>query len=185
MHAFAFECMPQDIVMQMQTLSARIPAEDMEWLAGLEMQGAVSPSDKLRALIAQVRRQNEGTLNYERSLGWLRDLVAPFVNAIRAVEHHNRMHSEVLTIVGEWLPQVMATLLSERLLAKDAKARAMDVEDLVVQRCFQLLASIMRLAVTRHAACYSPDVIDKHISPVLEVAEIVIQTRGMKEEKRD
>src|SRR5215468_11218966 len=84
-------------VMQMQTLSARIPMDDMEWLAGLDMQGAVSPSDKLRALIAQVRRQHDGTLDYERSLGWLRDLVTPFVTAVRAFEHHNRLHSEVLT----------------------------------------------------------------------------------------
>ena len=51
--------------MQMQTLSARIPLEDIEWLASLDIQGAVSPSDKLRALIAQMRRQYEGTLDYE------------------------------------------------------------------------------------------------------------------------
>jgi hypothetical protein len=172
-------------VMQMQTLSARIPTEDMEWLASLDLQGAVSPSDKLRALIAQMRRQHEGTLDYERSLGWLRDLVAPFVTAIRAFEHHNRMHSEVLTLAAEWLPQVMATLLSERTLARDARAQAIDVEDIVVQRCFQLLASIMRLAVTREAACYSPDVIDKHLPGVLELAGIVTQTRKMREETRD
>jgi hypothetical protein len=171
--------------MQMQTLSARIPMDDMEWLAGLDIQGAVSPSDKLRALIAQIRRQHEGTLDYERSLGWLRDLVAPFVTAIRAVEHHNRMHSEVLTLAAEWLPQVMATLLSERALAKDAKKQAIDVEEIVVQRCFQLLASIMRLAVTRDAACYNPTVIDKHMSTVLEIAGIVTQTRKMREETRD
>jgi hypothetical protein len=169
----------------MQTLSARIPMDDMEWLAGLDIQGAVSPSDKLRALIAQIRRQHEGTLDYERSLGWLRDLVAPFVTAIRAVEHHNRMHSEVLTLAAEWLPQVMATLLSERALAKDAKKQAIDVEEIVVQRCFQLLASIMRLAVTRDAACYNPTVIDKHMSTVLEIAGIVTQTRKMREETRD
>src|SRR5215471_16070889 len=108
--------------MQMQTLSARIPIDDMEWLAGLDIQGAASPSDKLRALIAQVRRQHEGTLDYEGSLSWLRDLVAPFVTAIRALEHENRMHSEVLTLVTEALPPIMATLLSERGLAKDAKA---------------------------------------------------------------
>ena len=64
----------------------------------------------------------------------------------------------------------MATLLSERTLSKDAKKRAIDVEEIVVQRCFQLLASIMRLAVTRDAACYSPAVIDKHVSTVLEIA---------------
>jgi hypothetical protein len=171
--------------MQMQTLSARIPTEDIEWLAGLDIQGAVSPSDKLRALIAQMRRQQEGTLDYERSLSWLRDLVAPFVTSIRAFEHNNRMHSEVLTLAAEWLPQIMATLLSERSLPKDAKKRAIDVEEIVVQRCFQLLASIMRLAVTRDAACYDPTVIDRHISSVLEIAGIVTQVRKMREDKRD
>ena len=54
--------------MQMQTLSARIPTEDMEWLVGLDIQGAVSPSDKLRSLIGQMRRQYEGTLDYPRSV---------------------------------------------------------------------------------------------------------------------
>jgi hypothetical protein len=171
--------------MQMQTLSARIPLEDIEWLASLDIQGAVSPSNKLRALIAQMRRQYEGTLDYERSLSWLRDLIAPFVTAIRALEHNNRMHSEVLTLTAEWLPQIMATLLSERALPKDAKKRAIDVEEIVVQRCFQLLASIMRLAVTRAAACYSPAVIDKHVASVLEIAQIITQTRRMREEKRD
>src|SRR5262249_10185916 len=82
---------------QMQTLSARIPTEDLEWLVSLDLQGAVSPSDKVRALIGQLRRQHEGTLDYQSSLGWLRDLVAPFVSAIRTLEHHNQMHSEVLT----------------------------------------------------------------------------------------
>jgi len=172
-------------VMQMQTLSARIPSEDMEWLAGLDIQGAVSPSDKLRALIAQMRRQQEGTLDYERSLSWLRDLVAPFVTAIRALEHQNRMHSEALTLAAEWLPQIMATLLSERGLAKEAKKRAVDIEEIVVQRCFQLLISIMRLAVTRSAGCYNPAVIDKHLPNVLEIAEIVSRARKMREESRD
>ena len=171
--------------MQMQTLSARIPVEDIEWLASLEIQGAISPSDKLRALIAQMRRQYAGTLDYEASLSWLRDLVAPFVTAIRAFEHQNRMHSEVLTLTAEWLPQIMATLLSERTLAKDDRERAIAVEEIVVQRCFQLLTSLMRLAVTRDTACYSPAVIDRHVSTVLELAGIVAQARKTREEIRD
>ncbi len=68
---------------------------------------------------------------------------------------------------------------------EDARKRAIDVEEIVVQRCFQLLASLMRLAVTRDAACYNPAVIDKHLSTVLEIAGIVTQTRKMREEKRD
>jgi hypothetical protein len=169
--------------MQMQTLSARIPTEDMEWLVGLDIQGAVSPSDKLRALIGQMRRQQEGTLDYQRSLSWLRDLVAPFVTAIRALEHRHRMHSEALTLAAEALPQIMATLLSERGLTKDDKARAIEIEEIVVQRCFQLLTSLLRLAVTRDAGCYNPTVIDTHVRGVLEVAEVVTRARQMREEK--
>jgi hypothetical protein len=168
--------------MQMQTLSARIPTEDLQWLAGLDIEGAVSPSDKLRALIGQMRRQHEGTLDYQGSLSWLRDLVAPFVTAVRALEHQNRMHSEVLTLAAEALPQIMATLLSERALPRDDKTRAIEVEDIVVQRCFQLLTSLLRLAVTREAACYNPAVIDAHVGSVLEIADIVKQARKLREE---
>ena len=171
--------------MQMQTLSARIPTEDLEWLVGLNIQGAVSPSDKVRSLIGQLRRQQEGTLDYQRSLAWLRDLVAPFVSAIRAIEHQNRMHSEALTLVAEALPQIMATLLSERGLTNDAKTRAAEVEQIVVQRCFQLLTSILRLAVTSDAACYDPKVIESHVPRVLEIAQIITQTRKMRENKHD
>ena len=171
--------------MQMQTLSARIPTEDLEWLVGLDIQGAVSPSDKLRALIGQMRRQHEG--RSITSAAWAGCAIwwRPSSARIRALEHHNRMHSEVLTLVAEALPQIMATLLSERGLANDAKKRAIEVEEIVVQRCFQLLTSILRLAVTRDAACYNPKVIDTHVPPVLEIAEIIAQTRKMREKKHD
>jgi hypothetical protein len=43
----------------------------------------------------------------------------------------------------------------------------------------------MRLAVAPEAACYSPTVIDKHASAVLELADIVTQTRKMRENRRD
>jgi len=169
--------------MQMQTLSARIPTEDLEWLSGLDLQGAVSPSDKVRALIGQLRRQHEGTLDYQRSLAWLRDLVAPFVSAIGTLEHRNQMHSEVLAQVAEALPQIMATLLSERGLTDDATKRATEIEQIVVQRCFQLLMSMLRLAVTREAACYNSRVLDPYVPQVLEIAEIIAQTRKMRETK--
>ena len=110
---------------------------------------------------------------------WLTEVAA------YAKSHPNADLGLHLTLTAEWLPQIMATLLSERALPKDAKKRAIDLEDIIVQRCFQLLASIMRLAVTRAAACYSPAVIDKHVSIVLEIAEIVVQTRRMREDRRD
>jgi hypothetical protein len=159
--------------MQMQTLSARVPTEDVEWLAALDIQGAISPSDKLRTLIAQMRRQYEGAMDYAACVSWLRDLLAPVVTSVRTFEHQNRTHSEVLTLTAEWLPQIMATLLSERALGKMTPSRAHETEEMVVQRCFQLLASLLRLAVTREAACYDPAVIERHLPAIIELAEIV------------
>jgi len=169
--------------MQMQTLSARIPTEDMEWLTGLQVSGAVSPSDKLRALIAQMRRQHEGTVDYERSLVWLRDLAAPFVTSIKAAEHRERIHSELVSLAAEWVPQIMATMLSERGGGKDAQKHLLDLEALLAQRCFQFLTSLLRLAVTPGGGCYNPAVIDKYTSGVLEIAEIVMHLRKMREQK--
>ena len=60
-----------------------------------------------------------------------------------------------------------------------------EVEQIVVQRCFQLLTSILRLAVTHDAACYDPKVIETHVPRVLEIAQIIAQTRRMREDKHD
>jgi hypothetical protein len=162
---------------QMQTLSARVPSEDVEWLATLPMQGASSPSDKLRALIAQMRRQHEGSVDYAAGIAWLRDMLAPCITAIRAFEHHEKEHSELLTTVAEAVPQIMATLISANGLKCDDRARAIELENMVAQRVLQLSASVLRLAVTKEAACYNPAVIDANVSPVIEIAEIVAQTR--------
>jgi hypothetical protein len=85
------------MAIQMQTVSARLPSEDLQWLSALELPGAVTPSDKLRALIAQMRKQHEGALDYAACLAWLRDLLSPFVIELRGIEHRERTHSEALS----------------------------------------------------------------------------------------
>ena len=171
--------------MQMQTLSARIPTEDLEWLVGLDLQGAVSPSDKLRALIGQLRRQHEGSLDYQRSLGWLRDLVAPFVSAIRGVRapepdafggaHAGRRRR---------LPQIMATLLSERALGDDAKKRGdrgrRDRGAALLPAAHRRSCGLRSRATPRATIRRC---IDAHVPQVLEIVEIIAQTRRMREEK--
>jgi hypothetical protein len=168
--------------MQMQTLSVRVPADDVAWLATLDLQGAVSPSDKLRTLIAQMRRQSEGGMDYAASVAWLRDLLTPLVTRIHAVENRHRMHSEALSLTAEWLPAIMATLLSARGIDVNDRARAVELEDLLVERCFQMLTSLLRLAVTREAACYDPGILDRHLPAVIEISAIVAQTRRVQRE---
>lgn len=160
----------------MQTLSVRVPSEDIEWLASLEVPGAVTPSDKLRALIAQMRRQHQGTMDYAACVAWLRDLLAPFVVALREVEHRQKIHSEAMNAVLEWVPQIAATLLAERHFGTDAK-KVTALEDALIQRCFQLTTSLLRLGITPRAECYDPSAIERHLGRVIELADLISADR--------
>lgn len=172
------------INVQMQTLSARVPSEDLQWLSALEIGGAVTPSDKLRALIAQMRKQHEGALDYTACTAWLRDLLGPFIARIRGMEHRERMHSAAIGVVAEWAPQIMATLLSEHQFEKDAAESARALEESVVRQCFQLLAALLRLGVTPDADCYRADVIETQLPRVLELVHVISTNRESTKEKR-
>ena len=168
---------------QMQTVSVRISSDDLAWLSSLQAPGAVTPSDKLRSLIAQMRKQYEGALDYAACVAWLRDLLGPLVAEIRALERQHRIHSAALMAIVEWAPQIMATLLAGHGLDKRGAAEASALEDALVQQCFQLLAALMRLGVTPGADCYSPDAIDRRLPRILELAHLISANRAsLKEE---
>jgi hypothetical protein len=172
------------MAIQMQTVSARLPSDDLEWLSALDLPGAVTPSDKLRALIAQMRKQHEGALDYSACLSWLRDLLSPFVIELRGIEHRERTHSEAVSAVIAWAPQVMATMLSARDFGDEGIGRSREVEDALVQCCFRLLIALLRLGVTPAAECYTPDVIEKHLPRIIELVELITANRETLKEKQ-
>ena len=172
------------MAVQMQTVSARLPSEDLQWLSALELPGAVTPSDKLRALIAQMRKQYEGALDYSACLAWLRDLLAPFIIELRSVEHRERIHSAAVSAIIAWAPQIMATMLSARDFGEDGTARAREVEDALVQSCFHLLMALLRLGVTPSAECYTPDVIEKQLPRITELVQLITANRETLKEKQ-
>jgi hypothetical protein len=171
------------MAIQMQTVSARLPSEDLQWLSALELPGAVTPSDKLRALIAQMRKQHEGALDYSACLAWLRDLLASFVIELRGIEHRERTHSAALSAIIAWAPQIMATMLSGRDFGDDGVTRAREVEDALVQSCFHLLMALLRLGVTPAAECYTPDVIEKRLPRIIELVQLISANRETLKEK--
>lgn len=160
----------------MQTVSIRISNDDMEWLATLNLQGANTPSDKLRALVAQIRRQQEGAADYAAGSVWMRDLVTPLIAKLGAHENQNGAHSEVVRLVAEWVPQVMALLISET-NAHDTTQRWPQLEDRLTARVFQLITAVLRLAVTQKADCYDPNVLEKYLPQVTELVNVIAANR--------
>lgn len=155
-------------------ISARIPSEDAAFLAGLKLEGAVTPSDKLRAIIGAARRQQEGNTDFASSLQWLRDQMTPALDRIAQQEHVLGQHSELVSLLGASLPSLMAAMFTAP--ANNAESLR-QLEAALAQRSFQLLESILRLGITRRANCYDPGIVQQHLEPVLELAELVSLTK--------
>jgi hypothetical protein len=162
----------------MQTVSARISSEDLVWLASLEVAGATTPSDKIRALIGQLRRQHEGSSDFASGLAWMRELVAPVMARVGALEHHQGNHSEIVRLLGEWVPQCMAVFLAQANLPADGRKPAVQLEEQLATRAFQLLSGVLRLGLTPTTDCYDPRVLDRHLPHVLELAAIIAAQRS-------
>lgn len=162
----------------MQTVSARIPTEDLEWLATLNVQGASTPSDKIRALVSQLKRQHEGAADYGASLTWMRDLVAPFVTRIGSLEHRQGNHSEVVRLVAEWLPQAMALIVAENGGGTLTQPKAQQIEERLIAKVMQLITGILRLGVTQTADCYDPRALEKHLPQIIELVGVIATNRS-------
>jgi hypothetical protein len=98
----------------METLAGRVPADLYQWFAGLQVEGATTNSDKLRVLLAQMKRQYDGSFDYVAAQSLFRDMTAPLRLSLGALERDAGMHSEVMSSLIEHLCALSAQLLSAR-----------------------------------------------------------------------
>jgi hypothetical protein len=161
----------------MQTMSVRLPTEDLEWLATHDVAGASSPSDKLRALVAQYRRQQEGSNDLATAMSWMRDLIAPLMTKIGAAEHRAGTHSEIVRLMGEWVPQTMALLIAENGINVSAQKNLTQLEERLATRINQLITATLRLVVTQSSDSYDPQVFDKYLPTIIELVGVIAASR--------
>lgn len=157
------------------TISARISHEDAEFISQLEINDAKTPSDKLRAVIAEARRRSARKMDYASSLQMVQEIILPVTQKIREKEVENSVHSEVLTRLTEWVPDALAFLISftHQTDTKDEHQHMLQLEQGLVERLFRLMESFLQLAISSTCPCYQPDIIQTNISPVLELCEVI------------
>lgn len=163
-------------------ISTRINQKDADFLAGLSIEGALTPSDKLRALIDEARRRREGVHEYGAGLKHTRELVGPALDRTLQIETQGLPHSELIPLVGEWLAESMAYLISgipEDGPFDDAEeAQLREVERGLAERVFRLLQQVLRLGVTKDAPCYDSGLVARSLSPALELLEVLRLVHG-------
>lgn len=159
-------------------LSVRISQDDASFIARVTIPGAVTPSEKVRALIAQARERQQSEKNPADAASLLSSLFEARRLEIRRLEEKTASHSELITQLGAWLPRFLAlfmsTPLSRDLEAHEALRR---LERGVVREIMSLMEGVLRLAVTREEPCYDPRVISSQIGVVKELIDLVHASR--------
>ena len=163
---------------QMQTVSIRLPDDDFQWLASLPDGYGKTPSEKLRALLQHMRQQEAGLHDPERCSTWMRGLVQPLTDALSSIERRQKAHSDLLTSIVEHVPQIMAALIATRLTTDSGEKARVETESLVAQRCFRLFGAMLRGAVTSNPASFAPDVYERHLPDIIELAQIISSRHG-------
>ena len=132
--------------------SARISVEDAEFISSLEFDGAHTPSDKLRALLAQTRRRYEGFSDYGQNLAQMQEWLGQIKRQLLVRQHQLNQHSELLIRVLDALPDLLATLQTLSASSESLNVRELQQAEQQVQlKICRLNELLLPLAVTSDA----------------------------------
>jgi len=158
----------------MQTISVRVPEDDLQWLLGIDAAGARSPSDRIRSLIAASRRQSEGMADYVACVAMLRDFLRPFENMLRTAERRHGIHSEVVAAIEQSLPEMMAETIAFAPVNEQEETKALaQVESNLAARTMRLCVRLLRMSITQSTPAFDPAVLDPYLPEIIELAGII------------
>ncbi|MBU1618473.1 MAG: hypothetical protein KJ556_02245 [Gammaproteobacteria bacterium] len=90
--------------------SARISVDDAEFISQLQYDGAYTPSDKLRALLVEVRRQRQHGANYADNLAVVQEWFSRLKRQWLLREQELGVHSELMIRSLDLLPELLAQI---------------------------------------------------------------------------
>lgn len=164
--------------MKTSQISTRVTQADADFLAGLTLEGATTPSDKVRALITEARRRREELGDYKGSLRQVRDLIAPATAAILEAENASHTHSALVLPLVDWMAEALAFTLSHVPSGPEGSAAGLaELEQGLADRSVRWAQALLRLAITQEAETYDPRVVDARVAPVLALARVVDDAR--------
>ena len=154
-------------------ISVRISQKDADFIAELKIEGANTPSEKIRELLTQARLAHSQTHDYSTTLAAQEQF---FQVARRDVLHAEKewgIHSHIVARLFEQLPDFAATLAAD--LPENAQAADLKrYECELMRRIVRLTDSILQLAVTGKGAAYD-DTVLQQLENTLKLAKIVQQ----------
>ncbi|MCG8592558.1 MAG: hypothetical protein MJE66_24980 [Proteobacteria bacterium] len=160
-------------------MSVRVTPDDAEFIARLRVEGATTPSDKIRSLLAAARRRQQGYGDYAECLAMVQETLAEPLARLRQAERREHVHSELVQSVSEWMPEAHAFLLTSlsNIDENGGQEALVELEEELVDRVFRLLETTLRMGVTRECRGYDPEIVSRHLERILDLAEVIRATR--------
>lgn len=174
--------------MAKQTITIRLEEDDLAYLSSLELAGATNLSEKIRALLAEARAQNEGMQDPLLAYDFMRRLFAAAERSIHQAELQAHVRSELITRVATWLPEVSAVLLSATSLAhssnRDRADQLAKLERSLGERALSLVDSLLQMSLAGFPGCYEPDLLRARAQPAIRTAALHTSRETNEEDHR-
>lgn len=155
-------------------LSVRLSDEDIGFLAELEVDGAVTASDKIRGLIRQARHRAEPVESFPAALAVSHEQFAAAVRRLRIIEQDLDRHSEVamglLTVAEEFLALALTAPRPDAVRVADDLVRH---EARLVDCAARMTEQLLRWAVTPAAPGYDSAVISRRLAEMADLMRLV------------
>lgn len=156
-------------------LSVRIDQEDADFIAQLHIDGANTPSEKIRELLKQARIAHTQAQDYTNALDQMERFVQNAKRGVLRAEKEHGIHSNILARLFEQVPDLAATLaadLPENVSENDLR----EYEREMMWRVVRLTDAVLQLAVIGKGAAYDDKVL-LQLENTLKLAAIVLQTQ--------
>jgi hypothetical protein len=152
----------------------RLTEDDQTFLASLQVAGATTISDKVRALIADRRLIDEAGRDYESALALANNLLAPVQSSIKVAEKEQRVHSQLVHRVMEWAPELLATLLADGPSGSSSRANLKALEQSLAEQLTRLVDIVLQVSMVRDTALYSADALSpEHLTSVRQLCRLM------------
>lgn len=164
-------------------LSVRVSPEDALFLAGFEIDDAVTPSEKLRALLHETQRRQAGFEDAAEGEMLLREMATPARRRLRRLEAGNGQKSDVVLKLYERVPEIMAMLIAgpnndDEKAEPDGEKKAESLsafEADLTEELATLCRDFILIGLSSPARVYDEENYRTELKPVVELIEIVRQ----------
>lgn len=159
--------------------SARISVEDAEFISTLSYDGAHTPSDKLRALLAETRRKHAFFADFSQNLIQLEEWFSQIRRPLLARQQHLQVRIDCVNRLVDSLPELMAQLQTLGARSDSLSIRELQqAEQQITQQVLRIVSLLLPLAITQPQVAAEQD-------GLFKLAELITQHRMAVQGARD